>query len=85
MYNFDYTAHQQLAGRPPDSVQLAVRQAHEKAAIHGNFKVCTTTAGETLVLSDFSVLMRDDIVRILYDTDRGYTWNPTGEEKKQWN
>jgi hypothetical protein len=40
----------------------------------GNFKVCVTTAGDVLVMPEFSVLMRGDIAEIVYDTDHGYSF-----------
>lgn len=74
MYNFDFTAHQQLSGSPKNNVQQAIEQANEKAHM-GNFKVCVTVAGDVLVLPEFSVLMRDDIAEIVYDTDKGYSFS----------
>jgi hypothetical protein len=73
MYNFDFNAHQQLSGSPKNDVQQAIAKANEKAHM-GNFKVCVTTAGDVLVLPEFSVLMRDDIAEIVYDTDHGYSF-----------
>ena len=74
MYNFDFTAHQQLSGSPKNNVQQAIVQANEKAHM-GNFKVCVTVAGDVLVLPEFSVLMRDDIAEIVCDTDKGYNFS----------
>ena len=73
MYNFDFNAHQQLSGSPKNNVQEAIEKANGKAHM-GNFKVCVTTAGDVLVLPEFSVLMRDDIAEIVYDTDHGYSF-----------
>ena len=89
MYNFDFNAHQQLCGGPRNTIQRAIEQANEKARL-GNFKVCITLTGEVLVLTEFSVLMRDDIAEIVYDTDEGYRF-PSGsslanrEENRKWN
>lgn len=70
MYNFDNNAHQQLSGSPKNDVQQAIAKANEKAHM-GNFKVRVTTAGDVLVLPELSVLMRDDIAEIVYNTVHG--------------
>lgn len=71
MFNFDFTTHPAVSNRLFHSVEDAVQSANEKAR-SGNFKVCRTLSREILVLTDFSVLMRDDVAEILYDTDKGY-------------
>lgn len=83
MYNFDFNAHHQLSGSPKNDVQQAVDKAIEKAHV-GNFKVCITLAGDVLVLPEFSVLMRDDIAEIVYDTDKGYSFSSNQGDNK-WN
>ena len=74
MYNFDCNAHQKLSGSPQNDVQQAIEKANEKTHM-GTFKVCVTAAGDVLVLPEFSVLMRDDIAEIVYDTDKGYSFS----------
>ena len=74
MYSFDFNAHRQLSGSPMNNVQQAIEKAIEKAHM-GNFKVCITLADDIQVLPEFSVLMRDDIAEIVYDTDKGYSFS----------
>jgi hypothetical protein len=73
MFNFDFKAHY-LSESPKNDVHQAIEKAIEKAHL-GNFKVCLTLTGKVLVLSEISVLMRDDIVEIVYDTDKGYIFS----------
>ncbi|QFT57095.1 hypothetical protein [Microbulbifer sp. THAF38] len=83
MYNFDFNAHQQLSDSRKNNVQEAIDKANEKSHM-GIFNVCVTTAGDVLVLPEFSVLMRDDIAEIVYDTTHGYRFassNNRGNEK----
>jgi hypothetical protein len=74
MYNFDFNAHNDLANRPKNDVQLAIQQANEKAH-HGRYLVCETNAGLILVLPERSAEMRSDIANTLYDTEAGYTFS----------
>lgn len=71
MFNFDYAAHSELSGAKKTDVQLAIQKANEKASM-GHFVVCITTAGDVLVLPEFSASVRDDIAAVVYDTNSGY-------------
>ena len=72
MSNFDFNAHFALSNQPLNDVQKAVGIANEKSEM-GIFRVCITTAGEVLVLPEFSASVRDDIAEVVYDTDKGYS------------
>lgn len=71
MSNFDFDAHKHLVNKRLPDVQEAVNKAIEKAQM-GVFNVCITTAGEVLVLPEFSASVRDDISETVYSTDSGY-------------
>ena len=79
MYNFDFNAHKQLANEPLDDIQQAIAKANEKAD-QGQYLVCITTAGDVLVLPEFSASVRDDIAETVYDTVDGYTFASKLEE-----
>ena len=77
---FDFTAHKHLSNNPLNSVQSAIETAIDKSHL-GRFLVCTTTAGDVLVLPEYSASVRDDVTDIVYDTDAGYSFsNNLGEE-----
>jgi len=71
---FDFTAHKHLSNSPLNSVQLAIEKAIDKSHL-GRFMVCTTTAGDVLVLPEYSASVRDDVTEILYDSDLGYSFS----------
>ena len=71
---FDFTAHKHLSNCPLNSVQSAIEKAIDKSHL-GRFLVCTTTAGDVLVIPEYSASVRDDVTEIMYDTDRGYSFS----------
>jgi len=62
MYNFDLNTSQPLCN-PQQNAHM------------GNRKVCVTTEGDVLTLSEFAILMRDDIVKIVNDTDKNHNFS----------
>ena len=80
MSTLDFTAHKHLSNNPLNFVQAAIETAIDKSH-SGRFLVCTTTAGDTLVLPEYSACVRDDVTEILYDTDLGYSFSSNLGEK----
>jgi len=77
---FDFTAHKHLSNSPLNSVQSAIEKAIDKSHL-GRFLVCTTTAGDVLVLPEYSASVRDDVTEIMYDTDHGYSFSSNVGDK----
>ena len=71
---FDFTAHKHLSNNPLNCVQSSIEKAIEKSHME-RFLVCTTTAGDVLVLPEYSASVRNDVTEILYDTDKGYNFS----------
>lgn len=78
---FDFTAHMHLSNNPLNSVQSAIEKAIDKSHM-GRFLVCATTAGDVLVLPEYSASVRDDVTEVVYDTDLGYSITSNNGEAK---
>lgn len=77
IFDFDAHAHLSSLSYKRSDVAKAIELANKKAAF-GHFLVCITTAGDVLVLPEFSVAVRDDIAETVYDNLTGYIF----KEKK---
>jgi hypothetical protein len=78
---FDFTAHKHLLNNPLNSVQSSIEKAIDKSHM-GRFLVCSTTAGDVLVLPEYSASVRDDVTEVVYDTDLGYSITSNNGEAK---
>ena len=77
MSNFDFNAHAHLSGTHDLDVQNAIDSAIKKSD-RGIYVVCVTNNGETLVLPEFSALVREDISEVVFDTQSGYNFERKG-------
>lgn len=80
---FDFTAHKHLSNNPLNCVQTAIEKVIDKSHM-GRFMVCMTTAGDVLVLPEYSASIRDDVTEIVYDTDLGYGFS-NNQGETQWS
>ena len=70
--SLDFDAHKNLSNTSTE-IDQAIRSANKKSHL-GNFTVCYNNAGKILVLSDYSLKVRDDIKKKIYSSDNGFNF-----------